>query len=78
VDRVLLKCLGEEKSRIAMGEFHKGLCRSHQPTHKMKWVLRRAGYFWPTMVEDCEREGVRHAKNLEIYKPHQPASCTPS
>ncbi len=21
----------------------------------MKWLLRRAGYFWPTMLEDCFR-----------------------
>jgi hypothetical protein len=30
-----------------------GVCGAHQSTHKMKWMIRRAGYFWPTMLENC-------------------------
>ena len=26
---------------------------SHQSAFKMKWIIRRNGYFWPTMLEDC-------------------------
>jgi hypothetical protein len=36
-----------------MGEVHEGLCGVHQSAHKMKWTLRRAGLYWPTMVDDC-------------------------
>ena len=36
-----------------MGEIHEGVCGAHQSAHKMKWMIRRAGYFWPTMLEDC-------------------------
>jgi hypothetical protein len=36
-----------------MGEIHEGVCGAHQSTRKMKWMIRRAGYFWPTMLEDC-------------------------
>jgi hypothetical protein len=50
---VLLKCLDEEQARIAMGEVHESMCGTHQSAHKMKWVLRRAGFYWPTMVKDC-------------------------
>jgi hypothetical protein len=42
VDGLLLKCLGMEQSRVAMGEVHEGLCDMHQSAHKMKWALRRA------------------------------------
>jgi hypothetical protein len=38
-----------------MGEVHDGLCGTHQSAHKMKWMLRRAGFYWPTMINDCFR-----------------------
>src|SRR6185312_11759149 len=33
--------------------FIKGACSTHQSAHKMKWLIRRSGYYWPTMLEDC-------------------------
>jgi len=53
VDGVLLKCLNQEEAKVLMGEIHEGVCGAHQSVHKMKWMIRRAGYFWPTMLEDC-------------------------
>jgi hypothetical protein len=53
VDGVLLKCLNQEDVKVLMGEVHEGVCGAHQSAHKMKSVIRRAGYFWPTMLEDC-------------------------
>ena len=35
------------------GEVHEGICGAHQSAYKMKWVIRRFGYFWPTILEDC-------------------------
>jgi hypothetical protein len=55
IDGLLLKRLGLDQSKIAMGEIHKGICGTHQSTHKMKWLLRRAGFYWSTMVDDCFR-----------------------
>nr|CAE01897.2 OSJNBa0059D20.1 [Oryza sativa Japonica Group]CAE03842.1 OSJNBb0013J13.19 [Oryza sativa Japonica Group] len=55
IDRVLLKCLSVDQAKVAIGEVHEGICGTHQSAHKMKWLLRRAGYFWPTMLEDCFR-----------------------
>jgi hypothetical protein len=34
-------------------EVHEGACGTHQSAHKMKWLIRRSGYYWPTMLEDC-------------------------
>jgi hypothetical protein len=53
VDGVLLNCLDGEQTRIAMGEVHVGLCGTHQSAQKMKWTLKRAGFYWPKMVENC-------------------------
>ena len=53
IDGVLLKCIDKEEAKVLMGEIHEGVYGSHQSAYKMKWVIRRNGYFWPTMLEDC-------------------------
>jgi hypothetical protein len=55
IDSLLLKCLGLDQSRVALGEVHEGICGTHQSTHKMKWLLRRAGFYWPTMLNNYFR-----------------------
>jgi hypothetical protein len=50
---LLLKCLDSNQARVAMGEVHEGICGTHQSTPKMKWLLRRANFYWPTMMADC-------------------------
>nr|AAL76190.1 Putative gag-pol polyprotein [Oryza sativa Japonica Group]AAP52444.1 retrotransposon protein, putative, unclassified [Oryza sativa Japonica Group] len=55
IDGVLLKCLSTDQAKVAIGEVHEGFCGTHQSAHKMKWLLQRAGYFWPTMLDDCFR-----------------------
>ena len=53
IDGVLLKCADKEEAKVLMGEIHEGFCGSHQSAFKMKWMIRRNGHFWPTMLEDC-------------------------
>ena len=53
VDGVLLKCLNQEEAKVLMGEVHEGICGAHQSAYKMKWIIRRIGYFWPTILDDC-------------------------
>jgi hypothetical protein len=36
IDGLLLKCLGSNQSKIAMGEVYEGICDTHQSAHKMK------------------------------------------
>jgi ribonuclease HI len=55
VDGILLKCLDKDQARVAMGEVHEGICSTHQSAHKMKWLLWRAGFYWPTMINECFR-----------------------
>jgi hypothetical protein len=36
-----------------MGEVHEGIYDTHQSAPKMKWLLRRANFYWSTMMADC-------------------------
>jgi hypothetical protein len=60
-DGLLLKYLGSDQSKIAMGEVHEGIYGTHQSAHKMKMLLHRAGFYWPIMLNDC----FRHYKGYE-------------
>jgi len=53
IDGVLLKCLSRDEAKSLMGEIHKGVCGAHQSAFKMKWMIRRNGYYWSTILEDC-------------------------
>ena len=48
----LLKCLDSDQAKVAMGEVHEGICATHQSALKMKWLLRRVGFYWPTRMSD--------------------------
>jgi hypothetical protein len=61
IDGVLLKCLGEEQAKVAVSEVHDGVCRANQLTYKMNWLLRRAGFYWLIMMDDC----VKYEKGYE-------------
>jgi hypothetical protein len=49
---LLLKCLDFDQAIVAMREVHEGICGTHQSASKMKWLLRRAFFYWPTMMAD--------------------------
>jgi hypothetical protein len=44
-----------KRQKWAMGEVHEGICGIHQLAPKMKWLLCRTGFYWPTMMGDCFR-----------------------
>jgi len=53
IDEVLLKCLSDDESKSLMGEIDEAVCGAHQSAFKMKWMIRRNGYYWPTILEYC-------------------------
>jgi hypothetical protein len=55
VDDLLLKCLDSDQAKVAMGEVHEGIYDTHQSAPKMKWLLQRGGFYWPTIIADCFR-----------------------
>jgi hypothetical protein len=45
LEGILLKCLGPVESNPLLHEVHEGTCGTHQSAHKMKWLIRRLGYY---------------------------------
>ncbi|BFG41093.1 hypothetical protein CerSpe_273670 [Prunus speciosa] len=52
-DGVLLRCLILKESMRVIGEIHEESCGAHQSGKKMRWLIKRYGYFWPIMEKDC-------------------------
>ena len=42
-----------------MVELHEGICGSHVGGRSLASKVIRAGFFWPTMKEDCARHAQR-------------------
>ncbi|CAL8999868.1 unnamed protein product, partial [Prunus brigantina] len=74
LDEVLLRCLGKKEYMKVMGETHEGICGAHQGGRKMCWLIRRYGYFWPTMMKDC----IDYSKGCESCQRHGPIQQAPS
>jgi hypothetical protein len=74
VDDLLLKCLGPDQVRLAMAEVHEGIFGTHQSALKMKWLLRRACFYWPTMISDC----FRYYKGCEECQKHGDVQLVPA
>jgi hypothetical protein len=64
VNDVLLKCLSPDDAILAMVEVHEGICGTHQSAPKMKWLLRRSGFYWPNMIADC----FKYYKGCQVYQ----------
>ncbi|CAN6567189.1 unnamed protein product [Malus baccata var. baccata] len=71
---LLLKCLGQEESMRVMTEVYEGICGAHQAGTKMRWLLRRYGYFWRDMEKDCKS----YARGCEECQRHGPLQHVPS
>ncbi|XP_068503697.1 uncharacterized protein [Phaseolus vulgaris] len=55
----LLVCVHEEKCVRIMAELHEGICGSHIEGRALAKRTLRAGYYWPTMREDCKKYAQR-------------------
>jgi hypothetical protein len=71
IDGVLLKFLGEEQAMVAIWDVHDEICGAHQSAHKMNWLPRRAGFYWPTMMDDCIKyqrgcEACQRFENIQL------------
>ncbi|KAM1223354.1 hypothetical protein ACFX2G_043340 [Malus domestica] len=69
-DGLLLLCLGPQESARAIAEVHEGVCGAHQSGRKMRWLLRRHGYFWLRILKDCI-EFARGCVQCQIHGPIQ-------
>ncbi|GKV02584.1 hypothetical protein SLEP1_g15006 [Rubroshorea leprosula] len=52
-DELLLRCLGPYESFQMLSDVHDGICGAHQAGIKMRWLIRRHGFFWSSVLKDC-------------------------
>jgi ribonuclease HI len=79
----LLRCLGEDETQLVLLEVHEGVCGSHIGGRALAAKLLRAGYYWPTMLQDssdfvkkcdkCQRfSDKKHAPAQELTSVYSP------
>jgi hypothetical protein len=66
---LLLKCLGSDQARVAIGEVHEDICGTHQSAPKTKWLLCIADFYWPTIMADCFRfyKGCKECQRFRMF-----------
>jgi hypothetical protein len=45
--------LDPDDAILDMAEVYEGICGTHQSVLKMKWLLRRVGFYWSDIIADC-------------------------
>jgi len=63
-DGTLLRCLMRYEEEMALHQAHDGECGGHFNAKFVYQKLLRLGYYWPTMLEDCEL----HVKKCKQYQ----------
>ncbi|XP_024007318.1 uncharacterized protein LOC112083520 [Eutrema salsugineum] len=58
----LLTCIKGAEARKIMEEAHSGAYGNHASGRSLAIKIKRHGYYWPTMVKDCEKFSVKCEK----------------
>jgi hypothetical protein len=74
VEGLLLKCVSKYESLQVLVEVHEGICGAHQSGVKMRWLIHRYGYFWPSVLKDC----IEYAQGCESCQRHGPIPRIPT
>ena len=71
----MLRCLGEEETDLILLEVQEGVCGSHISGRSPAAKLLRAGYYRPTMLQDCAMFVKKCDKCQRFFdRKHAPAS----
>ena len=73
-DGLLLLCPNAKDEAVILNESHEEIYGVHQSGIKMRWLVRRHGYYWPTILKDCI-EYARGCVKCQIYGPIQRISA---
>ncbi|GKV36587.1 hypothetical protein SLEP1_g44699 [Rubroshorea leprosula] len=73
-NELLLRCLGPDESFQMLSDVHDGICGAHQAGIKMRWLIRRHGFFWPSVLKDC----IAYAKSCKSCQIHGPLQRVPA
>ncbi|XP_075515591.1 uncharacterized protein LOC142550238 [Primulina tabacum] len=66
LDGLLLRCIGFPEALEIMKQVHEGVCGAHQSGIKMRWLIRRYGYYWPSILKDC----IKYARGCQSCQRH--------
>ncbi|VFQ66040.1 unnamed protein product [Cuscuta campestris] len=71
----LLRCRTNREAERVIAEVHEGVCAVHQMSRTPSQRIILLGYYWPTIVQDCERY-VQKCRTCQVfYKyPGRPAT----
>ncbi|CAL9012182.1 unnamed protein product [Prunus brigantina] len=63
---------------VIMTESHEGICGTHQSGIKMRWLVRRHDYYWPSILKDYIEyaRAVSNVRSTAPYKAYQPRPST--
>ncbi|XP_059668898.1 uncharacterized protein LOC132313987 [Cornus florida] len=67
-DGLLFQCISKFEGLKIMAKVHEGIYGAHQVDIKMRWLIRRYGYYWPGMRKDC----MTYAKGYTDCQKHGP------
>ncbi|GKV19432.1 hypothetical protein SLEP1_g29693 [Rubroshorea leprosula] len=73
-DELLLRYLGPDEYCQIMSDVHNGICGAHQAGIKMRWLIRRHGFFCPSILKDC----ISYAKGCKACQIHGPLQRVPT
>ncbi|GKV49877.1 hypothetical protein SLEP1_g56600 [Rubroshorea leprosula] len=65
---------GPDESFQMLSDVHDGICGAHQAGIKMRWLIRRHGFFWPSILKDC----IAYAKGCKSCQIHGPLQRVPA
>ncbi|XP_010424767.1 PREDICTED: uncharacterized protein LOC104709925 [Camelina sativa] len=69
-----LRCVYGNETHSIMKEAHEGPCGNHSGGRSLALRIKRQGYFWPTMLADCDE----HAKKCDPCQRHAPMINQPA
>ncbi|KAG7591503.1 Integrase catalytic core [Arabidopsis thaliana x Arabidopsis arenosa] len=67
-------CIFGQQVRTVIKEIHEGVCGNHSGGHSLAFKVKRYGYFWPTLIADCEE----YARKCEQCQKHAPSIHQPT
>ncbi|XP_056850803.1 uncharacterized protein LOC130500112 [Raphanus sativus] len=70
----LMTCAEGEKAINIMEEVHSGSCGNHSGGRSLAIKIKRHGYYWSTMIKDCEK----FARKFEKCQRHAPTIRQPA
>lgn len=64
-----LRGIYERDIDVVIVEIHEGICENHSGGRTMSFWIKRHGYYWPTIIADCE-DYLQKSDKCQRHVPH--------